>query len=111
MKLSKHEFCTAVNTFREMLDQENKYCDMLNVNPEWGPGEWINNYYELLSALCDLEVDIYSGTVLDWFCFDTKFGTDKSMNKIYDTKNDRYWRIESPETLYDYIMEVELEEY
>ena len=49
MKLSKHEFCTAVNTFREMLEEEHKYCDLLYISPEWGPGQWIGNYYELLS--------------------------------------------------------------
>lgn len=108
MKLSKHEFCTAVNTFREMLEEEHKYCDMLYISPEWGPGQWIGNYYELLSSLCELEENPTYGTILDWFCFDMDFGKDKD-NKIFD--GTKTWRIESPEILYDYIMEVELEEY
>lgn len=107
MKLSKHEFCAAVNTYREMLEQEDKYCEILHLNPEWAPSEWIGNYYTLLSSLCELEEDIYVGTTLDWFCFETNFG--ERNNKIFD--GTKTWRIESPEILYDYIMEVELEEY
>ncbi len=109
MKLTKSQFCSAVNTYREMLEQELKYCDFLNISPEWGPGEWIGNYYQFLSDLCELEEDIYVGTTLDWFCHDTDFGRNKDMNKIFD--GTKTWRIESPDILYDYIMEVELEEY
>lgn len=107
MKLNKRQFCTAVDTFREMLEQDDKYRELLHVNPEWAPSEWIGNYYTFLSNLCGLEEDIYVGTTLDWFCFETNFG--KRNNTIFD--GSKTWRIESPEILYDYIMEVELEEY
>ena len=109
MKLTKSQFCSAVNTYCEMLEQDYKYSELLNISPEWGPGEWIGNYYQLLSDLCELEVDIYVGTTLDWFCYDADFGRNKDINKIFD--GHKTWRIDSPEILYDYIMEVELEEY
>ena len=107
MKLSKLQFCNAVNTFREMLEQDNKYRNLLHINPDWAPSEWIDNYYTFLSDLCGLETDIYVGNTFDWFCFETNFG--QKDNKIFD--GNKTWRIESPEILYDYLMEVELEEY
>ena len=103
MKLSKHQFCVAVRTYQSMLEEDNELIDVLNVTPEWKPSEWVNNYYELLIDLCDLEVDEYIGTDLDWFCFETDFGKREDLYKIYDKETGRTWRIESPEILYDYI--------
>lgn len=103
MKLDKRQFCIAVKTYKEMLEEEEKLLDALDVAPEWKPGEWINNYYELLEDLCELEVDDLYGTDLDWFCFETDFGQNKDMNKVYNTETGRTWRIDSPEILYDFI--------
>lgn len=103
MKLSKHQFCVAVETFKEMMEEENDLINALDISPEWKPGRWINNYYELLEDLCELEVDDLYGTDLDWFCFETDFGQNKDMNKVYNTETGRTWRIESPEILYDFI--------
>lgn len=104
MKLNKKEFYTAVNTYRSMLEEENKLIDALDISPEWKPGEWINNYYEFLSDMCELEENPTYGTILDWFCYDMDFGRDKD-SKIYD--GNKTWVINSPEILYDYIIEVE----
>lgn len=103
MKLSKAQFCTAVETYKVMLEEQDELLDALNANIEWKPGEWINNYYDLLSDLCELEEDPYIGTDLDWFCFETDFGRRKDMCKVFDHETSRTWRIESPEILYDYI--------
>ena len=103
MKLSKHQFCVAVRTYQSMLEEDNELIDVLNTTPEWKPSEWVNNYYELLTDLCELEVDEYIGTDLDWFCFETDFGKREDLYKIYDKKTGRTWCIESPEILYDYI--------
>lgn len=103
MKLSKHQFCVAVRTYQSMLEEDNELIDVLNVTPEWKPSEWVNNYYELLTDLCELEVDEYIGTDLDWFCFETDFGKREDLYKIYDKETGRTWRIENPEILYDYI--------
>lgn len=103
MKLSKRQFCIAVETYKEMLEEENRLLDALEIGPDWKPGEWINSYYELLSDLCELEIDDLYGSDLDWFCFDAKFGANKDMNKIFDTETGRTWRIENPGLLYDFI--------
>ena len=103
MKLTKSQFCTAVNNYRSMLQEEEELQAALSIGSEWKPGEWIQAYYELLTDLCELETDEVYGNDLDWFCFDTKFGTDKDMYKVYDTQTGLTWRIESPEILYDFI--------
>ena len=103
MKLDKRQFCIAVETYKEMLEEEDEFLNAFDISPEWKPGQWIHRYYELLEDLCELEEDDLYGSDLDWFCFDTKFGTDKEMNKVYDTETGRTWRIESPEILYDFI--------
>ena len=103
MKLDKRQFCTAVDTFKTMLEEEHQIIDVLDIGPEWRGGDWIQNYYELLTDLCELEEDDLYGSDLDWFCFDTKFGTDKDMCKVYDTQTGLTWRVETPEILYDFI--------
>lgn len=103
MRLSKNEFCNAVNQYKAMLTEENNIANILNVNFEWKPGEWITNYYELLSELCELEEDSIYGSDLDWFCFETDFGRRKDMCKVFDTNTGNTWTIETPETLYDFI--------
>ena len=103
MKLDKRLFCIAVETYQEMLEEEDKLINAFDISPEWKPGHWIQNYYELLEELCELEVDDLYGSDLDWFCFETNFGQKEDMNKVYDTETGRTWRIESPEILYDFI--------
>lgn len=102
MKLSKAQFCKYINKYKEMLEQEDKVLDVLGVDCEWVPSEWIINYYEMLSELCDLPEEKNAGTLLDWFVFDTHFG--KEDNVILG--NGRRWIISSPDILYDFIKEV-----
>ena len=64
MKLNKAQFCKYVNKYKEMLEQEDKILDVLEVDCEWIPSEWIINYYEMLSELCDLPKDKNTGTLL-----------------------------------------------
>ena len=103
MQLDKRQFCIAVDTYRDMLTEEEMIQNALDIGTEWKPGEWITNYYELLSDVCDLEVDNNFGTDLDWFCFETDFGRRKDYCKVFDPETSRTWTIENSETLYDYI--------
>lgn len=102
MKLTKHQFCVAVETYQAMLEENRDITNILDIS-EWYPSNWIENYYELLTDLSELEADPHVGTDLDWFCFDANFGKNKDCNKIFDTETGLTWRIESPEILYDYI--------
>ena len=103
MQLTKRQFCDYVETFQKMLQQESELVDALNITPEWVPGEWVNHYYDMLEELCELDDDPIYGNDLSWFCFDTEFGQNKDMNKIFDAETGRTWRIEGPDILYDWI--------
>ena len=103
MKLNKQQFCTAVDTYKSMLEEEDELINVLDICPEWKPGTWIQNYYELLAELCELEDYEYIGTDLDWFCFETNFGRRKDMCKVYDHETGLSWNITDPEILYDFI--------
>lgn len=104
MKLNKRQFCQAVKSYQSMLEEDSEITDVLDVGATWKPSEWISSYYEFLSEMCELEETPNYGTVLDWFCFDMNFGRNRD-NKIFD--GGKTWTINSPEILYDYIMEVE----
>lgn len=87
-----------------MLEQEKKIADSLDIGPEWIGSEWIENYYELLNEICELESDEYIGTDLDWFCFETDFGKNEDYCKIFDHETNHTWRITTPDILYDFIV-------
>ena len=103
MQLDKRQFCIAVDTYKTMMEEEQQIVDVLNISPEWKGADWIENYYDLLSDLCDLEINPLYGTDLDWFCYETDFGRKKDYCKIYDQDTGLTWTIESPEILYDYL--------
>ena len=54
MKLTKRQFCTAIDTYKDMLEQERDILNVLDVNPEWAPSKWINYFYDLLTDVCEL---------------------------------------------------------
>ena len=101
MRLSKKEFIEYVNKYKSMLKEESDLIDILNVNPEWKPGEWLNNYYDLLSHLCELPKDPIYGTDLDWFFYETDFGKNKDFRVIIN--GTKRWDIKDAGTLYDYL--------
>ena len=103
MKLDKKQFCTAVETYQTMMEEEKQIANALDLGAEWKCAEWIENYYDLLTELCELEVDPYVGTDLDWFCYETDFGRRADYCRVYDKETGNTWTIRTPETLYDYI--------
>ena len=102
MKLDKYQFCTAVNNYKSMLDEENEMVDALGIG-EWKPLAWIDTYYDFLTEVSEVEEDPAVGTILDWFVFETDFGKRKDMCKVTDNYTGRTWMIETPEILYDFI--------
>lgn len=102
MKLTKRQFCIAVDTFQSMMEELNAIEDTVGSELRV-PSDWIESYYDLVLDLCELEEDPYVGNDLDWFCFETDFGRKKEYCKVYDKHTDRTWTIETPEILYDFI--------
>lgn len=103
MRLSKRQFCEAVDTFEKMVREEEELIKVLGIKPEWKPGEWVNHYYDLIEDLSELEDDPIYGNDLAWFCFEVDFGKKTDLNKIFDTETSRTWTIKSADILYDWI--------
>ena len=110
MKLTKNQFIKYVNKFEEMLKQENDILDILKINPEWIPSEWINTYYDFLNDMCELEVDPLCGTTLDWWIFETNFGSKDSVIEPIIIVDGKSIGLDDASALYDYLMGYEVKE-
>lgn len=101
MRLTKEEFCTAVEHYEEMNKQEEDIVNALGVNFEWKPDEWIASYYDLLTELCDLDNNDIYGNDLDYYCFELNFGhswrpgmiTDENGNDIPCRNAEDLWNM------------------
>lgn len=102
MRMTKQQFCDAIETYQSMMEQYDEVAEVLNIGPETIFDSWIDNYYILIQNLCELEENEIYGTDLDWFVFETDYGRREDMNKIY-LDDGRVWTINSPEILYDFI--------
>lgn len=107
MKLTKAQFCEYVNTYEQMMRQNDNFCDILHIDFNNMFFEWLNNYYAFLSDMCELDENCGQGTCLDWYCFETDFGKDKESVKVYEEGKEWPWIIDSPEILYDFITKEE----
>lgn len=106
MILSKEQFVKYVNILRTMITQADKIYIALHGEVNIFD-EWTNYYYSLLSDMCELDENIYGGSVLDWYCFETDFGKiDNILRWNYlDTDKVIETRITTPEDLYNFIIE------
>ena len=86
-----------------MLEEENQIVQTLDISPGWKGSEWIENYYDLLTELCELEEDPYIGTDLDWFCFETNFGNKDDYCTVIVFFAGIIVPLKTPEILYDFI--------
>ena len=103
MKLAKEQFVKYVNAFEKMSREENEILNVLDCNPEWKPSEWISQFYDFLSEMCELgEGTIEYGTDLDYFIWELDFGRDWKPGMV--TEDGRDIDLSSAEKLYDYIM-------
>lgn len=103
MKLTKAQFCEYVNTYEEMIRESDRLAAEFGVGGTWKFDEWITNYYQMLTDMCELSEDPSFGTDLDWFCFETDFGKNEEMNKVYVKDCEWPWVIKDAGILYDFI--------
>ena len=77
MRLTKEEFCIAVDKFEQMCKEEHDLLRALDIGAEWKPGLWISAYYDFLSDMCDFAPEQETaeyGNDLDYYCFELDFG-------------------------------------
>lgn len=102
MKLTKEQFIKKVNTYQRMCEEEHEIINALNCNPEWKPSSWLDEYYRLLSEMCELPENKLYGTDLDYYCYDLAFGKKWEPGMIKIDEKDIPCR--NAEELWDLIM-------
>lgn len=71
MRLTKEEFCAAVNKYEQMCKEESEIIKTLGCSPDWKLSNWLGEYYNLLRIACDLSE---TETDLAYYCYDLNFG-------------------------------------
>lgn len=103
MKLTKEQFCSAVDAYQKMNDEELIISNSLGIT-EWLPQNWLDNYYSLLTELCEFKDEDYDncyGTDLDYYCFELDFGRNWSPGMV--TIDGKDIPLRNAEDLWNYI--------
>lgn len=106
MRLSKSEFISYLNKYKDMYDQLEKVEDALNCSVDTTFSKWIDEYYNFLSDMCGLPEGAY-GTMLDYYCFERDFGERCVITEADGTE----YKISTPAELYDFLVETYESEY
>ena len=98
--LSKNVFCDALNAIKEQSKINEEFSKALETV---GDGFFVfgakNKLLDaLLSVLKDGMNDKYD--YVDWWLYETSAGYD-----VWDKSNDKHWVLDTPEKLYDYLVE------
>lgn len=105
MRLSKEEFCEAINKIDRF---DSFFCKLNNLIETALDGpleEPVNYLYELVTKLCDFteeERNDFYGTTLDFFCYDLDFGRKYEPGKFL--VNGKEYELRTPEQLYDFLV-------
>lgn len=105
--LSKEEFVYYINKVKEV---DRKWSEFYSLLDAWPGGEdklaLITECTNLLSFIMDDEEDSKLGTWISWWCWETDYGQNKNMNKVWMPKNSEEIEliIDTPEKLYDFLM-------
>lgn len=108
MKLTKNEFLIYMSTYMKMCEEEEQVVNVLGIDFENTMSHWIDNYYNLISDLCELKDEGF-GSTLDWWCFETDFG--KRNAAILNEDGTVFFEIPDAAALYDYLVNVEIPRY
>lgn len=106
--LSKEQFVEYINNFRNECDVLTEIYQKFNIDLIGCDWWYSNNHFtDLLSLLMGDKSDKIYGTTIDWWCWETDFGRDDTMNSIYDSHTgELYRRLTTAEDLYDYLVEI-----
>ena len=105
--LSKEEFVKHLTKYMEECDMVMKLyheysIDIIDCDWAWAT----NHFIDLLSKMMHDEDDKIYGTILSWWCWETDFGRNAEMNRVYDENGEIYKVLDTPEAVYDYLVEV-----
>lgn len=105
--LSKDEFVSYINKIREVDTKWAEFYSLLDVWPGGDKLSLITECADLLSFIMGDEVDSKFGTYIGWFCWEIDYGLNDETNKIWiaDEHGEKEVSIDSPEVLYDFLVE------
>lgn len=112
MRFIKKEFIEYLNTLQKMEEQNSAIINILDMSPDWGPGEWINNYCNLFFDMCFDEdsTEQFKDFVIEYvgyYLYEIECGKKADENPVIETLPDgteKKYFIRNAEDLYDYIM-------
>lgn len=102
MRLTKEEFCAAVDKYEKLCKEESLLIEVLGIGPDSVVSKWLEAYYDLLSDMCELAGTFEYGTDLDYYCYELDFGRKWKPGMI--TFNDKDIPCRNSEELWDLIM-------
>ena len=87
MRFTESEFIDAITLYEKMYREEDQIINAMDINPEWVPGEWISNYYNIIREMCDFAEEDYD-TALEFYCYELDFGKEWTLGRyIVDGKD------------------------
>ena len=76
MRLTKEEFCKAINKYKSMIEAESKMLSAFGTD-YFVPSGWIDEYYDLIITMSDIDRvnnNIDFGNDINFFCWELNFG-------------------------------------
>lgn len=113
INITKEQFCEIGKLYQSYYDKMDEVCEKFDdVSPHLGDFivDITEPFYDFLhKALAVADKKIYDW--IDWFVFETHFGTNEDMTDVSETKDgvEKHWNIDSWEALYDFLEEDENE--
>lgn len=105
--LSKEDFVYYINKIKEV---DRKWSEFYSILDAWPSSNdklsLIIECADLLSFAMEDEVDPKLGTWISWWCWETEYGENKDMNKIWLPKDSEEVELvlDTPEKLHDFLV-------
>ena len=107
MKLTKEEFVKYINILLEFEDKETQLDSNFGLNIGEMTDNIVSAYRELLEKNMNDQYNKITGTTISWWLYETNvrngFGVDP---EIYDLNGELVCRLDTPEELYDYLIQM-----
>ena len=111
--ISKNEFVEILERLKEANDLQNKVNELFrdardNVENDFcnGASLMISHESIVIQLLEDMFNDRFEYPNISWWIYETDYGRNKEMNKIYNSDGKTIYKsLDSAEDLYDYLIE------
>lgn len=106
MKLTKEEFVKYIKTLLEFEDKETQLDIKFGLSIGGVTDNIISAYRELLEKNMNDQYNGVTGTIISWWLYETNVQNDFGVDpEIYDLNGELVCRLDTPEELYDYLIQ------